>query len=208
MEGSKPSSVESRSATGPLVEEGFELVEHGGESGFGFGSEEPFGDADLVDRHLRLVPHHGEGYRRGDLVDRPCVRVRSSVRLLCLDLFEVRFESVETVFPAPFLFGNPADELVRCVDLQSTGPTLGIHPLADKPGSFEDPDVFGDRLQADSERLGQFIYRRVAHREASDDRPPGRIGQSGEGGVEPFLGKRHELRGSSTEPKVSLPAGS
>src|SRR5215212_1390367 len=51
---------------GPPVEEGFELVERGGESGFGFGSEEPFGDADLVDRHLGLVPDHGEGYRRGD----------------------------------------------------------------------------------------------------------------------------------------------
>jgi hypothetical protein len=43
---------ESRSATGPLVEEGFELVDHGSEPGFG--SEEPFGDADLVDR-LRVV---------------------------------------------------------------------------------------------------------------------------------------------------------
>ena len=193
---------------GPPFEEGFEFVERGGESGFGFGSQEPFGDADLVDRHLRLVPHHGEGYRRGDLVDRPCVRVRSSVRLLCLDLFEVRFESVETVFPAPFLLRNPVDELVRRVRLNPTGPALGVHPLADEPCPLEDPDVFGDRLQADSERLGQLFYTRLALREASEDRPPGRIGQSREGGVEPFLGKRHELRGSSTEPKVSSPAGS
>jgi hypothetical protein len=49
---------------GPLVEEGFELVERGGESGFG--SEEPYGDADLVDRHLGLVPDLGEGDRGGD----------------------------------------------------------------------------------------------------------------------------------------------
>src|SRR5215216_6107486 len=87
--------------------------------------------------HLRLVPHHGEGYRRGDLVDRPCVRVRSSVRLLCLDLFEVRFESVETVFPAPFLLRNPVDELVRRVRLNPTGPALGVHPLADEPCPLE-----------------------------------------------------------------------
>jgi hypothetical protein len=51
---------------GPLFEEGFELVERGGESGFDFGAEEPFGDAGLVDRHLGLLPDHGEGYRRGD----------------------------------------------------------------------------------------------------------------------------------------------
>src|SRR5215213_4409994 len=51
---------------GPLVEEGFELVERGGESGLGFGSEEPLGDAYLVDRHLGLLPDLGEGDRHGD----------------------------------------------------------------------------------------------------------------------------------------------
>ena len=94
----------------------------------------------------------------------------SFARVLGLNLLEVRFESVESVFPAPFLFRDPADEFVRRGDLQSTGPTLGVHPLANKPRSFEDPYVFGDRLQADRERLGQFFYRRVASGEASDDR--------------------------------------
>jgi hypothetical protein len=43
--------------------------------------------------------------------------VRSSVRLLGLDPFEVRFEGVEATLPAPFLFGDPVDELVRRLDL-------------------------------------------------------------------------------------------
>jgi hypothetical protein len=58
--------VEGRSTIGPLLEEGFELVEHSGESSLGFGSEEPFGDANLVDRHLGLVLDLGKGDRRGD----------------------------------------------------------------------------------------------------------------------------------------------
>ena len=57
--------MEGRSIIGPPLEEGFEFVEHGRESCFGFGSEEPFGDPVLVDPYLRLVPDVGEGYRRG-----------------------------------------------------------------------------------------------------------------------------------------------
>jgi hypothetical protein len=85
-------------------------------------------------------------------------------RLLGLNPFEVRLEGIETSLPAPFLVGDLVDEFVRRARLQSTGPALGIYPLADKPRSLEDPDVFGDRLQADGKRLGQLFYRCLTHK--------------------------------------------
>jgi hypothetical protein len=40
--------------------------------------------------------------------------------------------------------------------------------------------VFGDGLQADRERLGELVHRRLAVRQPREDRPAGRIGQRGE----------------------------
>ena len=65
-------------------------------------------------------------------------------------------------------------------------------PRVMSPACFEDLQVPRDGLQADVERLGQLVHRRLAVGQPGEDRPAGRVGQGGEGAVEEVVGHRNQ----------------
>jgi len=75
-----------------------------------------------------------------------------------------------------------------------TGQGLGFHPYRtalgvaaprDQPGLLQHLQVLGDRRLAHGERRGQLADRGLAGGQPRQDGAPGRVGQGGEGGVEP-----------------------
>ena len=63
------------------------------------------------------------------------------------------------------------------------GPPVGL----DQPGLLQHLDVLGDRGKRQLERLRELVDAGFALRKAGQDRPPCRVGQSGEGLVEPVV---------------------
>ena len=55
---------------------------------------------------------------------------------------------------------------------------LGIARAHDQPGPLQHREVPRDRRQADGERLGELVHRRLPLGQAAEDFAPGRIGQS------------------------------
>src|SRR4051794_11032099 len=110
---------------------------------------------------------------------------------------EVVVELVEALGPQAPVLLDPVDGGVQGMSFQVAGPELRLPTAGDQTRAFEHLQVLGDPRQAEVERLGQLVDRRVSGREPGDDGAAGRVGERGEGGVEPLTdgGAHAVLRG-------------
>src|SRR5260370_37771887 len=113
------------------------------------------------------------------------------LRRCSLDVAHVLVELVEPLLPDPPVLLDPADGRVQHRTLQVAGPELGATGPGDEPALLEHLQVLGDARKGHVERRGQLVHRGVPPGQASDDRPPGRVRQGREGGVELILGHGH-----------------
>src|SRR3954454_2171215 len=89
---------------------------------------------------------------------------------------EVLVELVEALGPQPPIRLDPVHSGVQGVPFQVAGTELRLPTSGDQSRAFEHLQVLGDPRQAQGERLGQLVHRRVAGRE------PGHHGPAGRGG--------------------------
>ena len=80
----------------------------------------------------------------------------------------------------PPVLADPVGHVPERTCPQPTRTPLGLTSLLDEPGSLQHPQVLRDRGLAHVERFGEILDRGLASGEASQDRPPGRVGQGGE----------------------------
>src|SRR5688572_28335639 len=101
-----------------------------------------------------------------------------------LDLSQMVVEAVEAALPELPVALQPAGDVLQRARVEPTGPPLRRPAAADQAGAFEDPQMFGDRLEADRERLGQLVDRRLSAGELGQDRAARRVGERGQRGAE------------------------
>ena len=80
--------------------------------------------------------------------------------------------------------GNPRRSILHGLGGQPAAVYAAIDLALQQPRRFKHAQVLGDRGQRHRKRLGQFRDHRFAARQACQDRAPGGIGQSTEGGVQ------------------------
>src|SRR4051812_8116773 len=107
---------------------------------------------------------------------------------------EVVVELVEALRPQAPVRLDPVDSGVQGMPLEVAGAELGLPTTGDQSRALEHLQVLGDPGQAQAERLRQLVDRGVTGREPRHDRPPGRIGQRSERGIESFLHRRRHRR--------------
>jgi hypothetical protein len=93
-------------------------------------------------------------------------------------------ESVHALLPGPLARLHPLDGVVERLRPQAAWAGLSVAAALDQPGALEHLQVTRDRGQADRERLGQLVDRRLAVREPGEDRAARGIGEGGEREVE------------------------
>src|SRR5579883_1863428 len=107
-----------------------------------------------------------------------------------LNIFEIAVEPVEAAFPEPPVCVEPIGRLFQRRGFEPAGPPLRFAAAADQAGLFEHFQMLRHGWQAHRERGGEVEDRRFAGRKTSQDRPPGRIGQSLEGCAQRVGGHR------------------
>src|SRR3954449_4272673 len=95
---------------------------------------------------------------------------------------EVVVELVEALGPEAPVGLDPVHSGVQRRPFQVAGAELGLPAPADQARPFEHLQVLGDPRQAEDERLGQLVDRRVAGGGPGGGGPPGQVGASGRGG--------------------------
>src|SRR5579884_1774443 len=118
--------------------------------------------------------------------------------LFASDALDLSIQAVESAAGDRLVALDPLRGQLQRLPLQPAGPPLRLPAAGDQPGSFEHLEVLGDGLEADRERLGQLVDRRLAVGEAGEDRPTGRVRQRGEGEAELVSGRRIKPPGWST----------
>src|SRR5262245_31876505 len=103
---------------------------------------------------------------------------------LALELVDFAVQPFEPIGPDLAVLRDPLRGAVQRCRLESAGTPLGVPRPGDQPGPFEHLEVFGDRLKADVERLGQLVDRCLAVGQPRQDGSPGGVGQGGEGEAE------------------------
>src|SRR5205823_8064346 len=98
-------------------------------------------------------------------------------------------EPVEAALPEVPVRLEPLDSLAKRCALEAGRPKLRRAAARDQPRALEHLEMLGHRLDADRERLGELVHRRVALREPRQDRAPRRVGERRE--------RRRELVGHS-----------
>jgi hypothetical protein len=122
---------------------------------------------------------------------------------------EVGVELVEPLGPQAAMGLDPVHGGVQRLPLQVTGTELRLPTPGDQSRPLEHLQVLGDPGQAQGERLGQLVHRRVAGSEPGHDRPAGRVGERGERDVESLLERRRHdaspeaVMGYLTTPLIS-----
>ena len=112
---------------------------------------------------------------------RRCHR-RLHVRSPCvLEFPKERIEALEALLPMGSVLADPVGNVAQRVRTKPSRPPLRLTTLLDETGPLEHPQVLGDGGLAHVERLGEVLDRRLARGEPGQDRPPGRVGKSGEG---------------------------
>jgi hypothetical protein len=109
-----------------------------------------------------------------------------------LHLVEQCIEAQEVALPE---FGVALEPFVRGFErlgLEPAGAALRVAPARDEASALENLDVLGDRGLAHRERLGELGHGGLAGGEPRKDRPPRRIGERDEGGVE-AVGGDHSI---------------
>jgi hypothetical protein len=97
---------------------------------------------------------------------------------------KVSFQGVELLFPELSALLDPCDGLAHRLRAQPAAVDAPFLVAVEQAGPFEDTQVPRDGRRRHLERRGQISDRSLAVREALQDAPPDRIGQSGEDGVE------------------------
>src|SRR3954470_6318233 len=90
---------------------------------------------------------------------------------------EMVVQLVEALRPQTPVLLDPVDGGVQGVSFQVAGPELRPPATGDQTRAFEHLQMLGDARQAQVERLGQLVDRRVAGGEPRNDGPPRRIGE-------------------------------
>src|SRR5918995_63055 len=93
----------------------------------------------------------------------------SAILGFILTRFQARVEAVEASLPEPAVALEPVDGVLERLGVKPRGTELPPAPPRDQPGALQHLEVFGDRLDADRERLRQLVHRGVALREATED---------------------------------------
>src|SRR5688572_24137236 len=75
---------------------------------------------------------------------------------------------------------DPSGDVSQGPRPQPARPPLRLPALLDEAGPFQYPQVLGDRGLTHVERCGQILDRRLPLGEPGQDRPPSRVGKSGE----------------------------
>ncbi len=117
----------------------------------------------------------------------------SIVGLLALNGPEVFVECVKSVVPYLASFTDPVDRHIETFGLEAAWSRLSLAPTGDEAAVLEDLDVLGHSLKGEIEWFSQLVYRRLAPREAYDDRPAGGVRQSIERGIEVLINKGHRV---------------
>lgn len=73
------------------------------------------------------------------------------------------FKPIEPLLPDLPVSGAPIDRRVEGCGVHPARPELGIAATGDQQGSLEHLQMLGHRLEADVERLGQLVDRRLAN---------------------------------------------
>src|SRR6266852_1438550 len=108
-------------------------------------------------------------------------------------------EAIEALLPERTVLLEPLGRLPEPGSAQTRRPQLRRAPACDQPCPLEHLEVLGHRLTGDRERLGELVHRRLpVVCEASEDRTPGRVRESGKRLCE--LVDRHSESPSSTPP--------
>ena len=79
---------------------------------------------------------------------------------------------------------DPDGDFLKRRSFKAARAPLGFAAAEDESGTFEDFEVLGDGGRAQRKRLGKLFDGGFTESQASEDRAPGWIGESGEGGAE------------------------
>src|SRR5271154_6055538 len=104
--------------------------------------------------------------------------------LLGLQFLQIDAEPIEARFPQAAVVLEPVIDSFEDAELDPAGPPLRLAPPCDQAGPLEHLEMLGDRGTAHLERLGELADRRLAGREARQDRAPRRVGEGREGRAE------------------------
>src|SRR6266480_5993779 len=103
---------------------------------------------------------------------------------LGFELLEQGIEALVVALPQPPVALQPFGRFPQPLGLEAARPSLRVAAARNQAGALQYLQVLGDRRLAHRERLGQLCHRRLTRRQASQDCPPGGIGEGREDGVE------------------------
>ena len=103
------------------------------------------------------------------------------------DGVEQRVETAKPLFVDQPVLVDPGRECLELGRIQVHGSALGVPRPGDQPCLLEYRNVLRNRLLGDLEGIGQLVDRCRASAEAGNDPAANRIGQGGEGPVEPVV---------------------
>src|SRR5262245_12205171 len=104
--------------------------------------------------------------------------------VIALHLRQQRVEALVALLPVQPKVLQPRGDLLQGLWREPARAALLVATAGDEPGPLQDLEVLGDGGLAHLERGRQFGDRRVAGRQAGEDRAPGRIGEREERRVE------------------------
>src|SRR4051794_4229733 len=137
---------------------------------------------------LYVGPPYQSAKRSGSVHSRQTsLRGASKVQFISmsgLSATEASLHSLESALPEAPVAVDPLGGFPEGIAVDAGGPELCRAAARDQAGALEDLEVLGDGLHADRERLGELAHRRLAGCQPLQDRPPGGIGEGGEGPVE------------------------
>src|SRR4051812_13996317 len=93
-------------------------------------------------------------------------------------------EAVEARLPEPTVALEPLGGVLERDRPEPRRAQLRAAPPLDQAGALEHAQMLADGLGGDGERRGELVDRGLALDEAREDRPPGGVGEGGEGGGE------------------------
>jgi len=98
---------------------------------------------------------------------------------LLLQLLQVAFELVETLFPQGAILQCPVGGLLERRRRDATRAKLAVAPLSDEAGSCENAQMLADGRRTHIERSGQIANGGLALRQPGEDGASRRVSQRG-----------------------------
>src|SRR6516164_1727841 len=103
---------------------------------------------------------------------------------LRLQLLQIGIQAVEALVEKAPVMIEPIVDVLQCARFDTAGPPLRLAPARDQASALQHFEVFGNRRKAHREWLGELGHRGLTQSEPGQNRPAGRIGERGEGGIE------------------------